>query len=154
MVKKCVSILGAMGVCGFLFADPSSVTFELTNNQKETFLLEDVPSITYRNDSLCLQGKAATSYAFNDVRKYYFYAPQLSASAEVGNDGLMISYLDNERVEISGLSGQSDILLYNALGQLVKKHSTKEANAQITLPGEKGIYILRVNNRSVKLTKD
>lgn len=154
MVEKCILFGVAMGMCGSLYADPSVVTFEMSNNTKESFQLEDVASIQYRNDSLYLEGKAATSYAFDDVKKYYFSQPALSVLPEIADNELRIIYLDNQNVEVKGLVGQNEIFLFNALGQVVRRVSSNESAVRVELPKEKGLYILKVNDRSVKLTKE
>lgn len=155
MMKNSIPILAALCVCGSIYAEePSVVTFELSNKTKQSFQIEDVSVINYRNDSLYLEGKAATSFAFNDVNKYYFSEPGLSVIPDVAEKELRIIYLDNENVELKGLEGQNEIFLFNALGQMIKRVSSKESNVRLELPKENGVYILKVNDRSVKLTKD
>lgn len=155
MMKNSIAFFTALCLCGSIYAEePSVVTFELSNNRKQSFQIEDVSVINYRNDSLFLEGKAATSYAFNDVKKYYFSESGLSVIPDVAEKELRIIYLDNENVELKGLEGQNEIFLFNALGQMIKRVSSKESNVRLELPIEKGVYILKVNDRSVKLTKD
>jgi len=150
-------LLGAMGFLGTAYAvDPALVTIEFKDSTKKTFsLLTESPIIQYRNDSVVVTGAASTAYLFDEVHKYYFNDGGSSGLHPVASNEVRVSYLDNQNVLVEGLSANSQVGLFSILGQkLAQRTSVDGEPLQLVLPDAKGVYVLRVNEQSIKLIKE
>ncbi|MBO7608396.1 MAG: T9SS type A sorting domain-containing protein [Paludibacteraceae bacterium] len=145
-----------MGLCGSAFADPSFVTIEFKDLTKKSFLLAESPVFQYKNDSLVVNGSASTTYQFDKVAKYYFSdAGESSSIPAVAANEVRVTYLDNQHIQVEGLTANTQVALFSILGQTIEQKVSKEGEAvRFTLPGAKGVYILKVDGQSVKLIKE
>ena len=149
-------LLGAMGFLGTAYAvDPALVTIEFKDSTKKTFsLLTESPVFQYRNDSIVVTGAASTSYPFEEVRKYYFDGGSSGIQPVTSNE-VRVSYIDNRNVLVEGLTAGSQVGLFSILGQkLEQKTSSAGDPVQLVLPDAKGVYVLRVNEQTIKLIKE
>ncbi|MBP5481877.1 MAG: T9SS type A sorting domain-containing protein [Paludibacteraceae bacterium] len=155
MKKKSLLVLAAMGVWGSVFAEPSFVTIEFKDLTKKSFLLADAPVFQFKNDSLVVNGDASTAYQFEKVAKYYFAdAGEGSNIPTVATNEVRVTYLDNQHIQVEGLAANSQVGLFSVLGQVIEQKSAKEGKAVLfTLPAAKGVYILKVNEQSIKIIK-
>lgn len=154
MKKKIFFLLSSGLLCSCLYAN--DVCFVLSNGTKEVYSIEGTEALSavrYHNDSLYLEGGISTVYAFSDVKSYFYVGQSLSLPYITDNEVKYI-LLENGNIEISGLNGVTDISLYTSLGQLINHFVSKEEKVQIELPNPKGLYILKVNNKSIKITKE
>jgi hypothetical protein len=161
MRKKCLLIGALMGAYGAAFAnadDPNAVMIELKNHTTYSYVLEDSPELRYRNDSLFVKGSVSLSYSFSDVSKYYFARIPMPCGnegvPEVQANEVRVTYLDNKNVLIEGLSESAQVGLFTVLGELIKQtNSSENGVVQLSLPDIKGVYIVKVNDQSIKLIK-
>lgn len=161
MRKKCLLIGALIGSWGATFAnedDPNAVMIELKDHTTYSYVLEDSPKLQYRNDSLIVEGSVSTSYSFSDVSKYYFAAIPMPCCnvgvPEVEANEVRVTYLDNKNVLIEGLSESAQVGLFTVLGELIKQtNSSENGVVQLSLPDIKGVYIVKVNDQSIKLIK-
>ena len=155
MKKKSLLVLAAMGVWGSVFAEPSFVTIEFKDLTKKSFLLADAPVFQFKNDSLVVNGDASTAYQFEKVAKYYFAdAGEGSNIPTVASNEVRVTYLDNQNILVEGLKAGSNVELFSLLGQLIEKKSSTNGEAlQFKLPDTKGVYVLKVDDQSIKIVK-
>ena len=72
----------------------------------------------------------------------------------VASNEVRVTYLDNQNILVEGLKAGSNVELFSLLGQLIEKKSTKDGEAlQFKLPNDKGVYVLKVDNQSIKIVK-
>ncbi len=153
MKKKCLLLLAAIGVCGSVCAEPTFVTIEFKDLTKKSFVLSESPTFQFRNDSLVVNGDASTAYQFEKVAKYYFEG-ELSGIPAIEANEVRVTYLDNQNILVEGLKAGSNVELFSMLGQLIEKKSAKNGEAlQFKLPSTKGVYVLKVDNQSIKIVK-
>ena len=153
MRKKCLLALATMGVWGAVCATPSFVTIEFKDLTKKSFVLAESPTFQYRNDSLVVNGSASTAYAFENVQKYFFES-ELSGIPAIESNEVRVTYLDNQNILVEGLKADSQVELFSLLGQLIEKKNAKGGEAlQFKLPNDKGVYVLKVDNQSIKIVK-
>ena len=153
MKKKCLLLLAAIGVCGSVCAEPTFVTIEFKDLTKKSFVLSESPKFQYRNDSLVVNGNASTAYQFEKVAKYYFEG-ELSSIPTIEANEVRVTYLDNQNILVEGLKAGSNVELFSLLGQLIEKKNAKNDEAlQFKLPNTKGVYVLKVDDQSIKIVK-
>ena len=153
MKKKCLLVLATMGLWGSVCAEPSFVTIEFKDLTKKSFVLAESPVFHYRNDSLVVNGNASTGYKFEKVAKYYFEEETSNIPSVAANE-VRVTYVDNQHVQVEGLAANSQVSLFSVLGQAIEQKSSKEGEAVLfTLPAAKGVYVLKVNEQSIKIIK-
>lgn len=155
MKKTSLLLLSMMGLGSSMLAGPSQVTVEFKDLTKKSFVLAESPTFQYKNDSLVINGSASTTYSFGQVKKYYFEDGELSKLSSVEANEVRVTYLDNQHVQIEGLKENSQVALFSVLGQLIEKKTSQSGEViQLTLPNTKGVYILKINEQTVKLIKE
>lgn len=138
---------------GSVCANPTFVTIEFKDLSKKSFVLAESPVFQYRNDSLVVNGSASTGYQFEKVAKFYFEG-ELSSIPTIAANEVRVTYLDNQHIQVEGLAANSQVGLFSVLGQVIEQKSAKEGEAVLfTLPAAKGVYILKVNEQSIKIIK-
>lgn len=154
MKKRSLLLLFAtIGLWGSVCANPTFVTIEFKDLSKKSFVLEESPVFQYRNDSLVVNGSASTGYQFEKVAKFYFEG-ELSSIPTIAANEVRVTYLDNQHIQVEGLAANSQVGLFSVLGQLIEQKTAKEGEAVLfTLPAAKGVYILKVNEQSIKIIK-
>ncbi|MCR5496332.1 MAG: T9SS type A sorting domain-containing protein [Paludibacteraceae bacterium] len=154
MKKKGLLLAAAIGVCGTVCANTKVVSIEFKDLTKKSFVLSESPKFQYRNDSLVVNGSASTAYPFQNVSKFYFEDSEESGIPAVASNEVRVTYLDNQNILVEGLKAGSNVELFSLLGQLIEKKSTKDGEAlQFKLPNDKGVYVLKVDNQSIKIVK-
>lgn len=154
MRKNYLLFLAAMGLWVSVCAEPVFVTIEFKDHTKKSFALAESPVFQYRNDSLVVNGNLSTAYKFDKVAKYYFEGEPASIPNVTANE-VRVTYLDNQHIQVEGLKAQAQAALYSLLGQMIEQKKAKEGEAiQFTLPAAKGVYILKVNEQSIKIIKE
>ena len=154
MKKKCLLLLAALGVCGSVCAELTLVTIEFKDLTKKSFVLSESPKFQYRNDSLIVNGSASTAYPFKNVSKFLFEDSELSKIPAIVSNEVRVTYLDNQNILVEGLKAGSNVELFSLLGQLIEKKSDKNGEAlQFKLPETKGVYVLKVDDQSIKIVR-
>ena len=154
MKKRSLLLLFAtIGLWGSVCANPTFVTIEFKDLSTKSFVLAESPVFQYRNDSLVVNGSASTGYQFEKVAKFYFEG-ELSSIPTIAANEVRVTYLDNQHIQVEGLAANSQVGLFSVLGQVIEQKSAKEGEAVLfTLPAAKGVYILKVNEQSIKIIK-
>ena len=154
MKKRSLLLLFAtIGLWGSVCANPTFVTIEFKDLSKKSFVLAESPVFQYRNDSLVVNGSASTGYQFEKVAKFYFEG-ELSSIPTIAANEVRVTYLDNQHIQVEGLAANSQVGLFSVLGQVIEQKSAKGGEAVLfTLPAAKGVYILKVNEQSIKIIK-
>ncbi|MBO4805008.1 MAG: T9SS type A sorting domain-containing protein [Paludibacteraceae bacterium] len=154
MKNKWLLVLTVIGFYDVAWSEPSLVTVELKNDEKKTFVLAESPVFQYRNDSLVVNGNASTSYLFDEVRKYYFSGGN-AGIPNIESNEVRVTYVDNQHVQVEGLKENSRVGIFSLLGQSFDQKVSKNGESlQFTIPDAKGVYILRINEQSIKLIKE
>ncbi len=154
MVKRILSV--GLFVCSVLFANASVqyMTIEKKNGEKYSFLLEDSPVITYSDGNLVVNGNDKTSFAIADVKNYHFSEENETGVKESHVDVLRIVNIDENTLQIQNASAFEKVMLVQSNGKLFSvTTSDSEGTANVTLPDQKGVYVLVVGIKSIKIIR-
>ena len=123
----------------------TALVVELTNGQTANFLLQDKPTLTMAGTQLKIAtATVQASYERAEVKKFYFTDGSTGVK-EVLKNALVYKQTDADHLEISGLSQNERIAIYNTSGVQVGSVSRDSDKAVISLSGlEKGIYLVRI----------
>ncbi|MBR6597010.1 MAG: hypothetical protein IKK68_03565 [Paludibacteraceae bacterium] len=145
----------AMASIAPVFAETTHVTIDLTDGTKFSYLLAELPKITYSTDSLIVSGPARAAFGLNTVDSYYFTDGTVSDALVLGSNEVRITYSDNSHVKAEGLQPYSSVILYSVAGSAIQKvNASAEGVAELGLPQSKGVYILKTDSQTVKLIKE
>lgn len=122
-----------------------------------TINLNEEPRTTYVNGNLVITTmKATITYPLEQVRKYTYVEEEPSSEGDGVPDGIKsILSDDGETLTFKGLKPNTEVLLYSASGQLMRKFKPANSNpvaVSVTqLPT--GVYIVKANGVTYKITK-
>ena len=153
MELKKIATICLLGVSVLANAERTHMTVELKAGSKYSFLLADKPVLTYKNMELVVNGEAATSYAIDDVKKYYFTDSE-TAGSELLDGNLPTFNITDSKVDVTNATPSQKVSLLAANGIVLENAVVNEGgNATLTLPQAKGIYVLVVGNQSFKIVR-
>ena len=123
----------------------TTLVVELTNGQTANYLLQDKPVLTMEGTRLNIKTEAVqTDYERSLVKQFYF-ADGSTGVKEVLKNALVYKQTDADHLEISGLSQNERIAVYNSSGVQVGSVSRDSDKAVISLSGlQKGIYLVKI----------
>ncbi|MBO4333296.1 MAG: hypothetical protein J5875_09055 [Paludibacteraceae bacterium] len=150
-------ILIALALIGGSFCANAAVrymTVEQKTGEKFSFLLMEKPVVTFSEGNLVVNGSAATSYAISGVKNYHFTDDDQSGVEIFGADVLRIVEVDDNKVRVENAQAGTQVLLFNASGVLlVDAVVDQTGSAVVTLPEQKGVYVLAADKKSIKLIR-
>lgn len=126
------------------------LTVELKTGSRYSFLLDDYPEITFSESSLIINEEASTSYEIKNVRYYYFSASDQTGLEENASDLFRIIPLGDNRLRIEGLSGRCAKVI-DVGGRILSSVNGNEGCAEVSLPAQRGVYILTDGSHTVKI---
>lgn len=140
----------------------AALILDLKDGTKEYFFLADKPVIYFDGNSLKFKASDFTA-EMTDVVKFYFdnevdreaYEQALSISSLKGEKKLMFTYIDGKNVKMQGAISANQVKVYSVDGHLINVPIvTIEGGLNVCLDAQpSGIYIIRTNNQSFKVTK-
>ncbi len=158
MVKKILTLLSLCGCLVCANAKKQYMTIEQKNGEKYSFLLDENPEITYSDGNLVVNenGKnssnAITSFAISNVKNYHF-TETVSVDTRSSNE-LRIVKLSESAIEVQNANPSTKVMLVNINGAIMFESTTNaEGSVTITLPEHKGVYLLSVGSRSLKVIR-
>lgn len=137
----------------------NSLTFHQTEGNDQTVALSEIGKITFSDGNMILSDKtgAITTYLISDIENITFEATKTPASdikSEVVSGELSIyPNPTSDIIYLKGLETLSQITIYTVEGRAVMNSQVlPDENINIaSLP--KGLYLLRVNNKTTKFNK-
>ncbi len=136
----------------------STLVMELHGGAKLELSLQKKPQVQVTDKEFVIVcGNDVTSYVHAKVRKFYFkpYDPT-GVEEVVAENVIRVSYLDQSKVIISGITDASKVRLYTLDGRYVAAStSADEQTITVSLDAlTPGTYILNIDNKqSFKLLK-
>lgn len=123
----------------------STLVVELTNGQTANYLLQDKPILTMEGTRLNIKtDDVQTYYERSQVKKLYF-TDGSTGTKEMLKDALVYKQTDADHLEISGLSQNDRIAIYNTSGVQVGSVSRDSDKAVVSLNGlQRGVYLVRI----------
>ena len=156
MNHKCrfFSIISSLGICFSLSAAINTVTVELMSGDVYGFLLAEKPVFSYSEGELIVKSNGSTSYVLSDVKYHHFTDGHVSIVKSLSVSDLRIVAIDESTIKVENSEGHAEVILVNATGRVVSAVKTdSEGSAIVTLPVNKGVYVLSVGRKSVKIIR-
>lgn len=154
MFKRILCMLSLL--CCMLCAGATAkyVTVELNSGIKYSFLLKSKPVITYSKGDLIVNGNESTSYALSGVLNYHFSEDSETGVETLDANIMRIVSLDESTLQILNAPVSTKVALVAANGVMVLTTETDfNGTATVSLPSQKGIYVLSVGNQSFKVIR-
>ena len=139
------------------FAGERQVVIQFMDGSRSAFLLSEEPIMTFRSHQLNISTmNGSVSFELQQVEKFFFNEDgETSIKTKKDDKDLTISYQDKERLVIKLPQSKTPVRLYGLDG--VNYQTSIMINggfAEISLSSlPKGIYVINVNNRSIKINK-
>ena len=124
----------------------TTLVVELTNGQTANYLLQDKPVLTMEGTRLNIKTETVqTDYERSLVKQFYFTDGSTGVKEVLKNALVVYKQTDADHLEISGLSQNERIAIYNTSGVQVGSVSRDSDKAVISLSGlERGIYLVKI----------
>ena len=120
------------------------------------FHLSERPVVTFWPDGIKIVS-SDFSAEYKDVQKIYFeeYTTDVTLPQDVQANEMTFTYLDGHTVQIDGLKGNTAIRVFTLEGKMMSLDIERQVNSiKVDLAAyPKGIYIIRCNKHSFKVTK-
>lgn len=120
------------------------------------FHLSERPVVTFYPNGIKIVS-SDFSAEYNDVQEIYFeeYTTDVSLPIDNQTNTVSFTYLDGQTIQIDGLREQASIRVYALNGKSMPLHVDRQSNCvKVSLAAyPKGIYIIRCNKNSFKVSK-
>lgn len=136
-------------------ATESTLVVELTSGETANYLLQEKPVLTFDGTQLTITTEAVqTGYERALVKRFYFIG-DFTGIKETAKNAVVYKQTDADHLEISGLSANDRIIIYNMSGVQVGSVSRESDKAVVSLSGvQRGIYLVKVGNiQTIKFVK-
>ena len=139
-------------------ADGKALIVEFSDGSKSSFVLAEQPVLTFAEHKMRI-GLAENSIAFEltDVARFYFDENAVPTSLEDRQEekAFKVCCQNNEKVIIENLCENGRVSLSGIDGKHYQANVSTEGNQTVisltSLP--KGVFIIQINNQSIKILK-
>lgn len=154
MTKKIFAALFMLCFSYGLYAEKNCMTIEMKDGEKYNFLLDSNPEITYSYGNLVVDGDEYTSYELQRVKNYYFTEVNSASSFSLPADEIGIVTVNDEIVEVYHANANEGVVLATACGVVIRETRADENGfATMVLPNQKGVYLLTIGEKTIKLIR-
>jgi hypothetical protein len=165
LVKFFLSLSLLLIVCAQAIAsnEPNRLVVKMTDGTENIFVLSEKPVVTFDSKKVYISS-SSFSTELSNVQEFYFQAESSVPTDinEIKPDGsvdtsakFVFRYVDGQTVSIEGSAAPDRVSVYALNGSLVSAQVDKSTNQVIvhlnSLPS--GIYIIRANSQSFKISK-
>ena len=153
MKKVLLTMLAVFAVCLMTNAEHKLVV-QLVNGTTQSYVLAEKPEITMTDSKLKVSSPFVSSeYAIASVTDFHFEELSATAVNQVGKDELRFVRQSNDHVTLYGAAG--NVSVYDESGcKQPSAVSTSGEQTDINLSSmPKGMYIIKTNRQSFKITK-
>ncbi len=152
-LKKLLLVVG-ISIGAMTINAANYLIVDLTSGSKYSFLLSEYPVITFSKGDLVINDNAETSYSIADVINYHFSDKDASAVEDKMSDNLRIVSLGDGAFQVQNANPSESVKLINVAGTMIYSVKADEnGSVDITLPKTKGVYVLVVGNKSLKVIR-
>ena len=156
--KKCLMALAMALACQMpASAGGRALQVWQTDGQKVTISLNEEPRTTYSEGNLIITTtKTTITYPLEQVRKYTYILDEPTSEGDGVPDGIKsILSDDGETLIFKGLKPNTEVLLYSASGQLMRKFKPTNSNPVAVSVSQlpTGVYIVKANGVTYKISK-
>ncbi len=133
---------------------PLCAVVETTNGERMEYLLSDQPRIVHNDATVTLTTtKTTVEFSAKEISKVYLSSPNTAIrESKVNNSAI---HMVGNQVRFSGLGASEAVSLYSTDGRLMLSQKA-DTNGSLTLSLSQlntGIYIIKTNQQSIKITK-
>lgn len=155
--KKLLTAVMAHFLPLFVWGAGSTLVLELSNGQKNNYVLQDKPVLTIEGTKLRIKSSVVdTSYERSNVARFYFLSSSGVGINEVPEETLSFSQTSESQLTISNIEDKDRIVVSNLKGLSFNDCISRNGNDAIIELGNcpKGIYIIKIGNKqSIKFFK-
>lgn len=159
---KLLALIALLLVPSVVMAEESTSTVlvvELQDGDVHCYEAKKKPIITFNNDAVIVTtGTSSFEYAKNVFSRMFFKKQEIETGindvvANYHRPSITFRYIDDETIEVlTELKGL--LRMYNLNGQLVATKNVTNGTAFISLSEiPSGIYLLNINNQTIKFCK-
>ena len=154
MMKRFISILSLICLSLAAFAESQYMIVEMKNGTSVSFLLADKPVVTFQNSYLEINKDAQTTYAIENVNKFYFKEGESTNNEITPVESLRVISVDENTLEVQNAQPNLTVSLLSIMGVTISQvNVNEEGSALINMPDRAGVYLLLVGNQSVKIIR-
>ena len=148
------------GCVAFATAEKTHVVIELKSGKDIGFLLNDSLEFTHENGTLVVNNNTTTSYVIDSVKNFHFtngenLSPEEKLSVnDQSSTELSIISLDDATLQVKNAQPLEKVMLSSVNGVILFNSKTDaEGSIVITLPKQKGVYVLSIGRRGIKIIR-
>lgn len=133
----------------------TTLVVELTNGQTANYLLQEKPVLTMEGTQLIIKTEAVQTGYERDLVKRFYFTGESTGVKELSKNALVYRQTDADHLEISGMSLDDRIIVYNTAGVQMGSVSRNSDKAVISLRGlQRGIYLVKIgNSQTIKFVR-
>lgn len=157
-MKRAVLAFMAAILCQFAFADlKTELTVVEYNSASHVYKIDESGEVSFEEKSIVIKESEksdAVKLSLGNVSKLFI--KELSAANNLSSDSQSISLYPNPATSeffISGIEGKQTVEIYSISGILVMKSTVENGSAIKISNLRQGIYIVKVEGKTVKLCK-
>lgn len=148
-MKKLILILLTLLSTISLFADNKSLIITFNDGTTQAFALAELPDILMENDKMIINaGNTTIEYDLYKVKTFTFGIP-----SGIDNTTIQDVLKNGNKLYIPGTNNKIRIFSIDGKSVRLPNKLTAEANVLDLAPLPKGVYIINVNGKSVKIIK-
>ncbi len=136
-------------------ADETVLVMELNNGEIAQYLLLDEPKLTMDGTQIKISTASVQArFERNEVKRFYF-TKEATNVKEVAKNTLVYHQINNDQLEIIGLSQDDYVDVLNMAGTSTGQIARSKDRAVVNLSGhQKGVYLIQVKNgQTIKFIK-
>lgn len=135
--------------------DVNAMTLWMSSGNQVTFLLDEMPVVTFQNDDLLIKTQMnVITYAANDVCKFTYSYVDPDGIASLSSDGVRFSIKENVLTAYD-LEPLSDVDVYSTEGfRLAVARADRKGCVKVSLPMDSGkVIVVKTSVANFKVTK-
>ena len=136
-------------------ADETVLVMELNNGEIAQYLLLDEPKLTMDGTQIKISTASVQArFERNEVKRFYF-TKEATNVKEVAKNTLVYHQINNDQLEIIGLSQDDYVDVLNMAGTSSGQIARSKDRVVVNLSGhQKGVYLIQVKNgQTIKFIK-
>ncbi|MGN0225468.1 MAG: T9SS type A sorting domain-containing protein [Prevotella sp.] len=154
--KLLIAMIASMGVSNIAYGQSMLVVTPLDNNaEKLVTNIADIRKVSFGSGQMTITSNNGnvSSIAMNSVMSLKFTDDANFISALKDGKSTIAPYCNGEWMGVNGLNGEAKAIVCDTAGRIVMSLDRWNGSpvSIATLP--KGVYILKVNDSSIKFTK-
>jgi hypothetical protein len=154
-MKKQLLLLVMMLLPMVAMADETVLVMELNSGETAQYLLLDKPKLTMDGTQIKIStASVQAGFERSEVKRFYF-TKEATSVKEVAKNTLIYHQINNDQLEIIGLSKDDHVNVFNMAGTPTGQIARSKEKAVVNLSGhQKGVYLIQVRNgQTIKFIK-